>query len=405
MATTDSLVRFGIIGLGGMGSFHLGYLHELDGARVSAVCDAFPEKVRQAHEKAETIRRKHHPDAPEVRQFDRYQDLIDSGSVDAVLVATPHPFHPDTCVAAFEKGVHVLCEKPLAVHVKDARRVLAAHERSAGTVFGLMLQMRTLPLYKKVRSLIQEGDLGEITRFTWVVTDWFRTWTYYASGGWRATWSGEGGGVLINQCPHNLDLIHWLTGMMPGRVTAVAHIGKTHPIEVEDEVSAILEFPNGATGHFVTTTGEAPGTNRLEIAGDRGKLIAEKGKLTFVRARKSVREVRETSPESFAQVEAWDIDVPLAATPPEPHKIISQNFINAVRKGEALIAPGADGPKSLEIGNSMLMAGVTRRPVDLPLDGDAYEQLLKDLTKQYGGRKTLETRQAQVDMGASFAKP
>jgi predicted dehydrogenase len=406
MSTPSQPLRFGIVGLGGMGSFHLGYLNEIDGARVAAVCDAFPDKVEQAHAKAEALRRKHHPDAPEVVKFNRYQDLIESGAVDAVLIATPHFQHPEICIAAFARGVHVLSEKPLAVHVKDARAAIAAHAKAPRpTQFGLMLQMRTLPLYNKIRSLIQEGDLGEITRFTWIVTDWFRTWTYYASGGWRATWSGEGGGVLINQCPHNLDLIPWLSGMMPSRVTAVAQIGKTHPVEVEDEVSAILEFPNGATGHFVTTTGEAPGTNRLEIAGDRGKLVAEKGKLGFTRTRKSVREVREQSPESFAQVEAWDIDIPLAAAPAEPHKIITQNFVNACRTGETLIAPGTDGAKGLEIGNAMLMAGVTRRPVELPLDGDAYEQLLKDLNKQYGGRKTLEKREAKVDMGASFAKP
>jgi predicted dehydrogenase len=265
--------------------------------------------------------------------------------------------------------------------------------------------MRTVPLYKKIKSLVAEGELGDVTRLSWIVTDWFRTWSYYASGGWRATWAGEGGGVLINQCPHNLDLIPWLTGMMPSRVTAVASLGKTHPIEVEDEVSAILEFSNGAIGHFVTTTGEAPGTNRLEICGDRGKLVAENGKLTFHRTRKGVRETRETSPEAFAQVETWQSDIPIAPGGPDGHRAVMQNFIHAIQSDEPLIAPGAEGARGLEIGNAMLMAGVTRKPVDLPLDGDAYEQLLKDLHQQYGGKKTLQTRAVQADMASSFSKP
>ena len=405
-------VRVGVIGLGSMGNFHVGYLHEIEGAVLTAVCDPDVERTRKVAEGLADVRAKADPrvaarvaEPQTVGRFATYQALLDSKLVDAIVIATPHFQHPEIAMAAFERGVHVLSEKPLAVGVKDARRVIDAHARRPELRFGLVLQMRTVPLYKKLKALIDEGELGEITRLTWIVTDWFRTWSYYASGGWRATWAGEGGGVLINQCPHNLDLIQWLTGMLPARVTAVASLGKTHPIEVEDEVSAILEFPNGATGHFVTTTGEAPGTNRLEICGDRGKLVAEHGKLTFHRTRKGVRETRETSPEAFAQVETWQFEVPVAPGGPEGHKAIMQNFIRAIQGNEPLIAPGAEGAKGLEIGNAMLMAGVTRKPVDLPLDGDAYEQLLKDLHRQYGGKKTLQTRAVKADMGASFSKP
>ncbi|MGE5608367.1 MAG: Gfo/Idh/MocA family oxidoreductase, partial [Bacillota bacterium] len=199
------------------------------------------------------------------------------------------------------------------------------------------------------------------------------------------------------------DLLHWLTGMMPSRITAIANIGKTHPIEVEDEVSAILEYPNGAMGQFVTTTGEAPGTNRLEIAGDRGKIVVEKGKILFSRTRKSVREVREKSPEAFATMEAWEIEVPFKSDSGESHAIMTQNFVNAILKDEALIAPGADGAKGLEIGNAMLMAGITRQAVNLPLDGEAYERLLKELTAKYGGKKSVQARtDAVTDINASF---
>jgi predicted dehydrogenase len=274
--------------------------------------------------------------------------------------------------------------------------------------FGINFQMRTNPALKRLRELVTSGDLGEITRITWIVTNWFRTNSYYGSGGWRATWTGEGGGVLINQCPHNLDQLYWLTGMMPRRVTAVAHIGKTHPIEVEDEVSAILEYDNGATGHFVTTTGEAPGTDRLEIAGDRGKVVAEGGRLLFRNTRKSVREFRETSPESFAIPETWDIEVPVGKSPhAELARNMCENFVRAILIGEPLIAPGEEGTKGLEIGNAMLMSGITRTPVELPLDGDAFEAFLADLTKKYSGRKTLQSRDATVvgsDMTSSFGR-
>ncbi|HEX2974165.1 MAG TPA: Gfo/Idh/MocA family oxidoreductase [Tepidisphaeraceae bacterium] len=384
-------VRMGVIGLGNMGAFHAGYMDSIAGATLSAVCDVDRARAERACKGGNAAK------------FQTYSELINSGTVDAILIATPHFQHCEIARAAFAKGLHVLMEKPMAVTIKDARQTIQSHAQAPGLKFGMMFQMRTFPIFRKVRELIAEGELGEISRVTWLITDWFRTWTYYGSGGWRATWAGEGGGVLLNQCPHNLDLLHWLTGMMPSRITAVANIGKTHPIEVEDEVSAILEYPNGAMGQFVTTTGEAPGTNRLEISGDRGKLVVEKGKLVFTRTRKSVREIREKSPEAFATPEAWEIDLPVKADGGDSHKIMTQNFVNGILKDEPLIAAGEEGAKGLEIGNAMLMAGITRQAVELPLDGDAYEQLLKDLTARYGGKKSVQARaDAVADINASF---
>jgi len=269
------------------------------------------ERVERAAAKFEAA-----PGGRRVGRFNRYQDLVRSGDVDAVLIATPHFQHHEVALAAFDAGLHVLCEKPIAVSVKQARALNDAAARKPQLKFGLMYQMRAVPLYRKLRELIADGELGALSRITWLVTDWFRTWTYYASGGWRATWAGEGGGVLINQCQHNLDLLQWLTGLFPSRITAVGFVGKTHPIEVEDEISAILEYPGGAVGHFITTTGEAPGTNRLEVVGERGKIVAEAAKLTFTRTRKNVREVRESSKEMFATPETWTIDIPVPAAPP-----------------------------------------------------------------------------------------
>ncbi len=383
-------VRFGIIGLGNMGSDHIRYFPTLENATLTAICDVDQGRLDKFA----------HLNLP---AFTDYRQLIDSGRVDAVIIATPHYFHGEMARYAFSKNVHVLSEKPAAVSVKDARMTNEAAARAPHLKYGIMFQTRTSALYRKMRELIADGELGEISRITWIATNWFRTWTYYASGGWRATWAGEGGGVLINQNPHNLDILQWTTGLMPSRVTAIASLGKTHPIEVEDEVSAILEYPNGAVGHFITTSGEAPGTDRLEIAGDMGRLVAERGRLTFFRNRRSAAEFCRTSTESFARPENWEIDIPFRSSAPEGHKVITQNFTNAILRDEPLIAPGVEGVRGLEIGNAMLMAGVTRTPVDLPVDGDKFDALLKELAARYGGKKTLAPREAKVDMAASYA--
>ena len=275
-----------------------------------------------------------------------------------------------------------------------------------------MFQQRTISLYRKLRELIADGELGQISRVTWVITDWFRTWAYYASGGWRATWAGEGGGVLLNQCPHNLDLIQWVTGLTPSRVTAVASIGKTHPIEVEDEVSAIFEYPNGAIGHFVTTTGEAPGTNRLEICGDRGKIVAEHGKLVFTRTRKSVKQVRETSREAFARLESWDIEVPCPAARPAAARRPAPANHGELRPGDserrASHCPRRGGragagtrqrnPDVRPDRAASRVAGGCRAIRAIPAGHDAQD----------GGRKSVHIAapdNAPTDMAASFAKP
>ena len=247
-----NIVRFGVVGLGNMGLYHCNYLDSLEGAKLTAIHDIDPARLDAA-----TAR------FPQAKPFPQWQDLIASGAADAVIIATPHYKHPEITIAALERDLHVICEKPAAVTVTGARQMAEAAAKKPHLKFAINFQMRANPVLRKIRDLVQSGDLGEINRITWIVTNWFRTNAYYASGGWRATWAGEGGGVLINQCPHNLDQLYWLTGMMPSRVTAVAHIGKTHPIEVEDEVSAILEYAGGATGHFITSTGEAPGTDRL----------------------------------------------------------------------------------------------------------------------------------------------
>ena len=383
-------VRFGVVGTGGMGAHHIKCICGLENATMAAICDNDRARVDRAAQ------------GLEVAKFTDYNEMFASGKIDAVLIATPHYFHGEIARSAFAKGIHVLSEKPQSVSVGDARRTNAAHEKVRSKVkYGIMFQMRTNPLYKKMRDLIQGGELGEVTRITWIVTNWFRSHAYYASGGWRATWAGEGGGVLLNQCPHNLDLLQWIPNLMPSRITAVGFVGKTHPIEVEDEASAIMEYPNGAIGHFITSTGEAPGTDRLEICGDRGKLVAERGQLLFSRTRKSVRETNEKTSEAFPQIETWDINIPIPPGGPD-HRVVTQAFVNAILRDEPMIAEGEEGTKGLEIGNAMAMAALTRTPVDLPVDGEKYDQFLKDMIAKYGGRKTLAASDKVVDVSTSF---
>jgi predicted dehydrogenase len=392
-------VRIGMIGFGNMGSSHAGYYKDLNGGVLAAVCDPNPAKQDLARNQFGV---KH--------IFKTHKELLASGLCDAVVVATPHYDHIPIALDAMAAGLHVMIEKPMAVSVSDAKRMNEEYNAKYKHLkFGIMFNQRTNNMYRKVRELIAGGELGEVTRITWLITNWFRTWSYYASGGWRGTWKGEGGGVLINQCPHNLDLIQWVVnGLMPSRVTAVGFIGKTHPIEVEDEISAILEYPNGAIGHFVTSTGEAPGTNRLEICGDRGKIIAENGRITFFRTRESVKQVNQTSRESFASVETWEINVPYPANPNiMEHQIVTQRFVDVIRENRPngdLIAEGTEGINGLMLGNAMMMAGLTRAPVELPVDGARYDAFINDMARKYGGKKTLETREASVNFAASAAR-
>jgi predicted dehydrogenase len=240
-----------------------------------------------------------------------------------------------------------------------------------------MFQMRAESRYLKIKKIIADGQLGGVVRFSWIVTEWFRTEAYYASSAWRATWKGEGGGVLINQCLHQLDMLQWLLGM-PARVRGFVHLGRYHQIEVEDDVTAYMEFPNGASGMFVSTTGEAPGTNRLEISGDMGKLLLENDRLLFLRNEVSTAELCKTARLGFQKPEVWKIEIPI---PPEPaqHAALTQNFVDAIQDGTGLIAPGEEGIRSIELANAMLYSGLTGQTVELPMDGAAYERKLNEL--------------------------
>ena len=385
-------VRVGVIGVGGMGSTHARMIAagQVPGMTLAAVCDIDESKLQGY--------------GPDVKTFTDSKKLIRSGDVDAVIVATPHYGHTTIGIDAMEQGLHLLTEKPISVHKADAERLIAARKNKK-QVFAAMFNMRTDPYHITLRDLIQSGQLGQITRINWIVTHWYRTQAYYDNGGWRATWKGEGGGVLLNQCPHNLDLWQWFFGM-PKSVRAFCGIGKYHTIEVEDDVTAYMEYANGATGVFVTTTGEAPGTGRLEIAAENGRVILENGVLTWKKNTVGQAEFCRTSTQGFAAPGTWDITIPVYSNGAwgSQHCEILKNFTNAILNGEKLIAPAEEGIRSVELANAMLYSSFTGKTVDMPLSASAYETHLKKLIKNSTFKKKSEGAAKVVDMTASFKK-
>jgi len=382
----EKKLRLALIGVGNIGNLHLINIQRLDKVALAAVCDIMPERAQAASE------------AYHCPAYMDPQVLLDDRICDAVLIATPHYAHTTIGIAALEAGYHVLVEKPISVHKADCERLIAAH-KDKNLVFAAMFNQRTDPHYKKIKQLVDQGELGRLLRINWIITDWFRTETYYASGGWRATWEGEGGGVLLNQCPHNLDLLQWICGM-PTKVWGFCGIGRRHNIEVEDEVTAYLEYPDKCTGVFVTSTGEAPGTDRFEIAGDLGKLVLENGVLTFTRNKVPATEFMQTSTASFAKPAVQDVTFSIDGTGGQ-HTEVLENFADAILEGKALIAPAEEGIHSVELANAMLYSSLLGQPVELPLDDEAFGQELKKLIQSSTFVKVEEV-EAEVDMSESF---
>jgi predicted dehydrogenase len=329
----------------------------------------------------------------EIDSFSEGSELIDSGTVEAVIIATPHYDHTTLGIQALNAGLHVLVEKPISVHKADCERLIAAHTNQ-DQVFSAMFNQRTDPSYIKLKKLITDGELGKINRVQWTITTWFRTYQYYASGGWRATWKGEGGGVLMNQCPHQLDLWQWLFGM-PETVQAHIELGRFHDIEVEDDVTTYMRYKDGMSGVFITTTGEAPGTNRLEIAAERGRVIVEDNKISWTRNEVETSEHSKVAETGFGKPDTWEIDIP--AGKGEQHVGIMKNFANAILHGEELIAPASEGIHSVELGNAMIQSGLKERKVTLPMDAPAYEATLKDLIKNSTFKKKVVESVASAD--------
>jgi predicted dehydrogenase len=383
-------VRVGVIGLGNMGAIHAKYIDsgEVKNAELTAVCDISPIRLEWAKENLKE----------NVKMFKDAETIIKSGLVDGLIIAVPHYEHPILSMKSFSQGLHVLLEKPAGVYTKQVREMNEAAEK-CGLVFGIMYNQRTNPLYQKLRDIITSGDLGEIKRTNWIITNWYRPEIYFNSGSWRATWEGEGGGVLINQCPHNLDLWQWICGM-PLRVRAFCGFGKYHDIEVEDDVTAYVEYENGATGVFITSTGEAPGTNRLEVIGDMGKIVSEDGKLTFWRNRQSERTFNSNAANPFSQPEVWKCEIPTTGVE-KAHKGITENWVNAILNKTPLIAPGIEGINGLQISNAIQLSSWTDNWVSIPVDEDLYFEKLQEKIKKSKPKK-IKTDSNKKDIKITF---
>ncbi len=358
-------VRIGVIGLGGMGGFYARQMKNVARVELGGVCDINAAAAKKAAEDTGS------------RAFTSASEMIKSGSVDAVIVATPHFSHGPLAIEAMQAGLHVLVEKPIGSTKRDAELMIAAHTNKS-LKFAVMFQNRSLPLWKKVRDLVKSGEIGEIRRTCWTITNWFRTQCYYGSSNWRGTWNGEGGGVLLNQCPHQLDLFQWITGM-PTKIRAFCHLGKHHQIEVEDEVTAYMEYANKATGLFITSTGEAPGVDRFEIVGDRGTLLIQKNEILFLRNEIGASEFIRTSDNGFAAPPIWEIKIPVAPAPALPHLELIKNFADAILDNKPMLAEAHEGINSVELANAMLLSSVTEKTVQLPIDSAQYEKELKTL--------------------------
>jgi predicted dehydrogenase len=379
-------LRLGIIGLGNMGQFHANAIGagKIAHCQLAAVCDRDERHLGRY--------------LP-ARGFLSSSELINSGEVDATLIATPHYSHTTIGIEALGSGLHVLIEKPLSVHKADCERLLAAH-RGTKQVFATMFNQRTDPFYLKLREMIRNDELGTIRRINWIVTHWFRTAMYYASSGWRATWAGEGGGVLLNQSPHQLDLWQWLFGM-PSKVRAFCQFGRYHDIEVEDDVTAYFEYDNGTTGVLITSTGEAPGTDRLEIAAERGRVIIENDRFHWTRNEVPMSEFSKQSTDAFAKPATSEMEIPLAGRGGQ-HNEVLQNFVDAILFGERLIAPAEEGIHSVELANAMLFSSDTDTTVSLPLNAGLFERWLSDKIKNSSFRKA-DVRASDGDL-ADFSK-
>ena len=384
-------VRFGIVGIGNMGTAHCKSF--LEGKIANGVLTAICNKRTSKMDAILAL-----DGAEDVVAFTDYKALLHSGLCDAIIVAVPPYDHATMVTEALEAGLHVICEKPAGVYTKQVKEMNAAAERS-DKLFGMMFNQRSNPIYRQMQQMVADGDLGEIKRINWIITNWYRSQNYFDIGGWRATWKGEGGGVLFNQCPHQIDLLQWIVGMLPTKIHAYCHFGKWHDIEVEDDVTAYMEFPNGATGVFVTSTEDAPGTNRFEITGTRGRLVCENDRLMFDRLKVDEREFCRTA-RAFVDPEYRTCEIVTLGSN-DQHVGIINNFANAILGIEPLFVKGEEGIKSVQMMNAMLLSTWLDRAVELPIDDELY---LSELNRRIAESTVVkkDTPDVVLDISGSY---
>lgn len=375
-------IRIAIIGVGNIGTAHVNNLlaNEMKNVLLTGLCDNQPEKLAKIREKL----------GESYLYFTHAASVFSSSEIDAVIIATPHYDHPILAIEALKAGKHVLIEKPVGVYTKKVQEMLTEAKKHPELTLALMYNQRMNPLYQKAKELVDSGEIGELRRTNWIITDWYRSQSYYDSSNWRATWKGEGGGVLLNQDPHQLDLWQWICGM-PQRIFAFTYNGKRRNVEVETEVTAYVEYQNGATGVFVTTTTETPGTNRFEIVGSKGKIVIEDQQLKFWQTRIDETTWNQTYTGGFGEPEVWSIKIPVTFDNESGHKKITQNFINHILFQEELVSPAEEGIKGLSISNAIHLSSWLQEWVPLPINEHLF---LEELTKKI--ETSTEKQRAEV---------
>lgn len=378
-------IKLGIIGIGNMGSGHANNIKngKCPEIELVAIADINPERLDWA---------KQQNYAENITYFNTAEEMLDSGIINSCLVAVPHYDHTKYAIECMKRGIHVMVEKPAGVYTKQVREMNAEAEKHPEVVFGMMFNQRTNCVYRKLRELVQSGDYGEIRRTNWIITDWYRPQCYYDSGDWRATWSGEGGGVLLNQCPHQLDLWQWICGM-PVKVESHLHFGKWHNIEVEDDVTTYVEYANGATGVFITTTGDAHGTNRFEIQMDKAKFVIENDKLIMTEYEMTEQEFSKTNTKPFDTVGSTTTEVETDGENPQ-HVGVLNAWANAILHGGKLVAEGKEGINGLTLSNAMHLSAFLGKEVEIPFDEELYYNELM---------KRVATSKRKVGVKAVFA--
>ena len=397
-------VKLGIIGVGNMGYQHLrGIVYDEDcELEITAIADRNHARLELCTKYIVEHNEKY-PDRREIplpKTFSEGIDLIKSGTCEAVIIAVPHYDHPTLAIEAFKAGLHVMCEKPAGVYTLQVREMMEEADKHPELKFGMMFNQRTNCVYRKMKEIIDSGELGEIRRTNWIITTWYRPQAYYDSGDWRATWSGEGGGVLLNQCPHNLDLWQWICGM-PVLIDAKMNFGRLHDIEVEDEVTAYVEYANGATGTFITTTGEAPGTNRFEVVCDGGTLICDRDSLVLKKLEMFESKFTKENTSMFGSIKSEDIVVETDGENLQ-HKGVRNAFAAAILRDEPLVADGREGINGLMISNAMHLSSWTGKAITLPFDEQQFKDLLMERVKTSRRKVTSGNNNQVTDLSNTY---
>ncbi len=370
-------VKLAVIGTGEMAAHHFESIVTNQNVQLVGICDTNRERANAAGSNRN------------VPVYYDYHELLERSGAGAVVIATPHFSHTPISIGALRRGIHVLVEKPIAAEARDATAMIGAYNTGRfhypTLVFATNFVLRARDLWQRVRQIVAQGAIGRLMRATWVVTDWFRTQAYFDSADWRATWRGEGGGLLLNQAVHNLDLYHWLFGL-PSRVRGFASLGKYHDIEVEDEVTVLFEHENGMLGHLIASTAESPGTNRLEVVGELGRIVVEDERVTFDENQSATSEVISSSTDRFATIPSKRSVVDLRHRGDPDYKRIFDNFIDAIQFGEELIAPAVEGHASVSLANAITMSSLREKSIELPLDEEEYHELLNGLIGDLDGK-------------------